>query len=365
MVGEASQTLAFFKCGHFVCVPCFLKFVQHRRSASLVPCPICRQTTRHQDINYVNASVDRIDGIKEGYSSKIYHATQCVQRIHRMDPTAKILIFSEWQDVLKIMSHALTASGVAHAYGAGGNKTLGALSKFKEQEDMVCLLLPIRSAGNGLNLPEANHVILLEPSLNRGNELQAIGRVDRIGQTRRTTVHRFVMQGTVEEQILLLQELTTGKAKQGRGREQELKGLTVADFVRLFKTVDAVRGIPLIEGVSQEIEEAWWTVEVGYTGAGYGGTTSSTGVPPTRVTYIPRRDALQRLQVATVAVAAQPHTGGGESSSDQDLKVRLFGVSLRADVAEGLLAMQPRDPEAAQPLGHITASASSRLARLM
>lgn len=53
------------------------------------------------------------------------------------------------------------------------------------------LLLLVSQGGLGLNLTEAQHVVLLEPLLDPALDVQAIGRVNRFGQTRTTHVHRW------------------------------------------------------------------------------------------------------------------------------------------------------------------------------
>ncbi|GLI64470.1 hypothetical protein VaNZ11_007743 [Volvox africanus] len=63
------------------------------------------------------------------------------------------------------------------------------------------LLLQMKQCGAGLNLTEAQHVVLVEPQLDPAAEVQAVGRVHRIGQGRPTHVHRFVVAHTVEEQV--------------------------------------------------------------------------------------------------------------------------------------------------------------------
>ena len=48
---------------------------------------------------------------------------------------------------------------------------------------------------------EAQHVIMMEPIFDPAVEQQAIGRIHRIGQTQATTVHRFVVERSVEQNV--------------------------------------------------------------------------------------------------------------------------------------------------------------------
>lgn len=75
------------------------------------------------------------------------------------------------------------------------------IAKFREDPSIECFLLHARAHSSGLNLVNANHVILCEPLVNTALELQAIARVHRIGQEHETTVWLYIIDGTVEESI--------------------------------------------------------------------------------------------------------------------------------------------------------------------
>ena len=59
----------------------------------------------------------------------------------------------------------------------------------------------VKNGAEGLTITEANHVFLVEPILNCGLDMQAISRIDRIGQTSKTFVHRYIVKNTVEEKF--------------------------------------------------------------------------------------------------------------------------------------------------------------------
>ena len=128
--------------------------------------------------------------------------TRKIISVFEQDKTAKILIFSQWIDVLTLLSRALTENDIEFLQLHGARKKFQqCLDEFKSSPTCNVLLLPVKSGGNGLNIIEATHVMIVEPTMNPAVEAQVLGRVHRIGQTRETFVHRFVIQNTVEEKV--------------------------------------------------------------------------------------------------------------------------------------------------------------------
>ena len=71
---------------------------------------------------------------------------------------------------------------------------------------MSLFLISLKAGGVGLNLPQADTVIHYDPWWNPAVENQATDRAHRIGQTQSVWVLKLVVQGTIEERILALQE---------------------------------------------------------------------------------------------------------------------------------------------------------------
>lgn len=104
-----------------------------------------------------------------------------------------------------------------------------------EAKFVQVLLLLIQHGANGLNLLEAQHVILVEPLLNPAAEAQAISRVHRVGQTSKTLVHRFLVKGTVEESIYRLNKSRNSSSFiSGNKKNQDQPILTLKDVESLL-----------------------------------------------------------------------------------------------------------------------------------
>ena len=292
----AAAELAVLPCGHKLCVSCTDALVSrapppptNRHGPKCFKCPTCRERTPADEINYVSvagarARVERVaappragtSGTPEPESQRLlrdmdssigteqeqlaFEASVAVKgswgtKIDAVarralwlldgnrrgaDPATKILVFSEWEDALRVTAAALRANGVAVAHPGGGGKKLrdavAAFAQTKRNErapssapsefasatdrtdpDARVLLMPLRRGANGLNLTSAQHVILLEPVMDPGAEAQAMKRVDRIGQTKPTFVHRFLLLNTVEENVQALSRRRRENASRGPG----------------------------------------------------------------------------------------------------------------------------------------------------
>ena len=81
-------------------------------------------------------------------------------------------------------------------------------------DDVPVFLISLKAGGTGLNLTAADMVIHYDPWWNLAAENQATDRTHRIGQTKQVSVFKLIAKGTIEENIVKLQERKKELAEQ-------------------------------------------------------------------------------------------------------------------------------------------------------
>jgi len=244
-------------CGHQFCKECItLWFRAHRN------CPVCKRklhpsnlhdiTLKPQELRvhseaqqrdghdgdetqttptkktstiYAEFSAEKLAEIKNielsgpSFTTKVDTLIRHLLWLRQSDPGAKSIVFSQYKEFLEVLALAFRR----HRIGYTSFDKAHGIASFKEDPGTEVFLLHARAHASGLNLVNASHVFLCEPLLNTALELQAIARVDRIGQQHETTVWLYIVDGTVEESIydLSVQRRMEHMGRNVKGKSKE------------------------------------------------------------------------------------------------------------------------------------------------
>jgi SNF2 family DNA or RNA helicase len=123
-----------------------------------------------------------------------------------IDGGHRVLIFSQFVRLLKLLEIRLQAEKIAYCYLDGSTEDrAGEVARFQQNDQVPLFLISLKAGGTGLNLTGADTVMHLDPWWNPAVEEQATARAHRIGQNRIVTAYKLIARGTVEEKILELQ----------------------------------------------------------------------------------------------------------------------------------------------------------------
>ncbi|KAF1347719.1 SNF2 family N-terminal domain-containing protein [Delphinella strobiligena] len=161
------------------------------------------QSKKHKRMYMEKVSKDYIP------SAKIEKTMDIVREIMVGQDQEKIIIFSQWTSLLDLLEIEIDRNhyGYRRYDGSMNAKMRGdAVDDFKTKSSVRMMLVSLKAGNAGLNLNIASQVIILDPFWNPYIEEQAIDRAHRLGQTRPVKVHRILVEDTVEDRILALQE---------------------------------------------------------------------------------------------------------------------------------------------------------------
>ncbi|OQV15175.1 E3 ubiquitin-protein ligase SHPRH [Hypsibius exemplaris] len=244
---------AMFPCAHVICEDCLALLLQQnaqnlhaQKPDKVAPCPVCRKSARVKEIltqkqvmnenELKTVKVQHFNTMQlKGAPSKMECVVRTIFTLIQDDPQAKIIIFSEYTDVLEDYGNILTRNAVATHRVKSKAHIPVAINKLRDGSARI-LLMPIYMGGKGLTITEANHIFFLEPLTNKGAELQAIGRIHRMGQQKPTFVHKFIVTDTVEERI---HDMMSTIGEEGSLSQRDL---TLAQIMDLLKSTGSHHG---------------------------------------------------------------------------------------------------------------------------
>ncbi|MEZ4246918.1 MAG: DEAD/DEAH box helicase [Polyangiales bacterium] len=147
----------------------------------------------------------------------------------------RILIFSQFTSMLKLLSDGLNEKRRPHLLLTGATKDRQGLCDQFEGGKADVFLISLKAGGTGLNLVSADTVIHYDPWWNPQAQEQATDRAYRIGQKKPVFVYDMFVAGSVEERMLQLQQKKRKLADAIlHGELPQVDSLTEADVEVLF-----------------------------------------------------------------------------------------------------------------------------------
>jgi DNA repair protein RAD5 len=219
-------------CWHSACKECLLNYINHQRDKGEIPrCFNCREPINARDVFEVVRHEHVVEEPTHAFTTRAPPATQnlriSLRRIgingsaktqallrhlknnRREDRSIKTVVFSQFTSFLDLIEPALTRDNIPFLRFDGSisqKQRATILSEFTSSPKPYVLLLSLRAGGVGLNLTCAQRVFMMDPWWSFAVEAQAIDRVHRMGQENEVKIVRFVVEGSIEEKMLRIQE---------------------------------------------------------------------------------------------------------------------------------------------------------------
>ncbi|XP_024535858.1 chromodomain-helicase-DNA-binding protein 8 [Selaginella moellendorffii] len=159
------------------------------------------------------------DGLEEDFASKHANASSVsnlVQSSGKMvllnkllpmlrDSNRRVLIFSQFTIMLDILEDYLSSEGYTFERIDGkirGSERQAAIDRYSANDcKTFAFLLSTRAGGLGITLTAADTCIIYDSDWNPQNDLQAMARCHRIGQTKDVRIYRLITRNTYEQHL--------------------------------------------------------------------------------------------------------------------------------------------------------------------
>lgn len=162
----------------------------------------------------------------------------------KQESDRKILVFSQFTKVLRIIEERLKEENISYSYLDGktdAKDRIKLVEEFNHSKTKRIFLISLKAGGTGLNLTSASMVIHFDPWFNPASEDQASDRAHRIGQINVVDVIKLISKDTVEEKVIAMQdykkELIEDIINSNLESSSSLKKLSREEIIDLFENI--------------------------------------------------------------------------------------------------------------------------------
>lgn len=175
----------------------------------------------------------------EDYHENSAKTEMCMELIRNaVNGGHKILLFSQFTTMLENLQDMLEKEEISYytLTGATSKEKRKRLVDAFNADNTSVFCISLKAGGTGLNLTAADIVIHYDPWWNLAVQNQATDRAHRIGQKNVVSVYKLIVKGTIEENIIKLQEKKRDLAEQILGGEGMDRGsFTREELMELLK----------------------------------------------------------------------------------------------------------------------------------
>lgn len=175
--------------------------------------------------------------VDPGYSGDSGKFTEVLRTVETIVSEGhRVLVFSSFVKHLRLFASWFERHKVNYRMLTGRTKDRGSMvSGFQKSEVPGVFLISMKAGGVGLNLTNADYVILLDPWWNPASEEQAISRAHRIGQDKKVFIYRFISLDTIEEKIINLKEKKDRISRMFINSSNPLRSFTVEGVMEMLE----------------------------------------------------------------------------------------------------------------------------------
>lgn len=175
-------------CHRIFCAACILQSLTRG-----LTCPMCRSQIKTGElVQLVDENKTKKKKIKE--DSKLLSKPRQLLKFLKENPNARVLVFSRYENPFLALERDCDSEGISYHTLRGNKDVIASTIKSFEKGEKKVLFLPTESAGAGLNLVSATHIVLLH-AMTPEEEKQAVGRAYRLGRTEPLSIIRLLHEG--------------------------------------------------------------------------------------------------------------------------------------------------------------------------